>query len=69
MAITQQSTTKQDILEYLLKHSQGKASDLATALDVSPQAIRRHLKDLEAEGLVLYSSTVQAGMGRPQHIY
>jgi DeoR family suf operon transcriptional repressor len=69
MATTQQSSTKQDILEYLLKHAQGKASDLATTLDVSPQAIRRHLKDLEAEGLVVYSSTVQAGMGRPQHIY
>ena len=69
MATTQQSTTKQDILEYLLKHSQGKASQLAAALDVTPQAIRRHLKDLETEGLVFYSSAVQAGMGRPQHLY
>ena len=69
MAITQQSSTKQDILEYLLKNSQGKAGELATALDVTPQAIRRHLKDLETEGLVAYSSAVQAGMGRPQHIY
>ena len=69
MAITQQSSTKQDILEYLLKNSQGKAGELAKALDVTPQAIRRHLKDLETEGLVAYSSAVQAGMGRPQHIY
>ncbi|MDJ0800214.1 MAG: iron-sulfur cluster biosynthesis transcriptional regulator SufR [Calothrix sp. MO_167.B12] len=69
MATIQQSSTKHDILEYLLKHSQGKASELATALDVSPQAIRRHLKDLQAEGLVVYSSGVQGGMGRPQHIY
>lgn len=30
-----------------------------------PQAIRRHLKDLETEELVLYSTSVQAaGMGR-----
>jgi DeoR family transcriptional regulator, suf operon transcriptional repressor len=83
MAITHQSSTKQDILEYLLKHSQATAFELAEVLDVSPQAIRRHLKDLEAQKLVLYSSTLQAqstqgadseqgeirGMGRPQHVY
>ncbi|QSJ19585.1 iron-sulfur cluster biosynthesis transcriptional regulator SufR [Nostoc sp. UHCC 0702] len=69
MATTHQSSTKQDILEYLLKHSQATAFELAEVLDVSPQAIRRHLKDLEAEELVLYSSIVQGGMGRPQHVY
>ena len=68
MAITHQSSTKQDILEYLLNHSQATAIELAASLDVSPQAIRRHVKDLEAEKLILFSS-VQAGMGRPQHIY
>ncbi|WP_341525118.1 iron-sulfur cluster biosynthesis transcriptional regulator SufR [Nostoc sp. UHCC 0302] len=83
MATTHQSSTKQDILEYLLKHSQATAFELAAVLDVSPQAIRRHLKDLEAEELVLYSSTAPTekiqsaasgrsevrGMGRPQHLY
>ncbi|WP_427158703.1 iron-sulfur cluster biosynthesis transcriptional regulator SufR [Aliinostoc sp. HNIBRCY26] len=69
MATTQQSSTKQEILEYLLKHSQATALDLAEILDVSPQAIRRHLKDLEMEELIIYSTTVQAGMGRPQHVY
>jgi len=82
MAITHQSSTKQDILEYLLKHSQATAFELAEVLDVSKQAIRRHLKDLEAEELVLYSSVqsqkIQSadfqrsevrGMGRPQHVY
>jgi len=68
MAITHQSSTKQDILEYLLKHSQATAFELAEALDISPQAIRRHLKDLEVEELILFSS-MQTGMGRPQHIY
>ncbi|NWF62031.1 MAG: iron-sulfur cluster biosynthesis transcriptional regulator SufR [Fischerella sp.] len=68
MATTHQSSTKQDILEYLLKHFQATAVDLAAALDISPQAIRRHLKDLETEDLIVYSS-VQAGMGRPQHVY
>ena len=65
----QQSSTKQEILEYLLKHVQGTALELATALDISPQAVRRHLKDLDEEKLILYSSSVQAGMGRPQHVY
>ncbi|MBD2344706.1 iron-sulfur cluster biosynthesis transcriptional regulator SufR [Anabaena subtropica] len=69
MATTQQASTKQEILEYLWKHSQATALDLANVLDVSPQAIRRHLKDLETEELVVYSTTVQAGMGRPQHVY
>lgn len=68
MEITHQSSTKQDILEYLLQHSQATAFELAAALDVSPQAIRRHLKDLEAEKLILYSLS-QAAIGRPQHIY
>ncbi|MBI1240334.1 iron-sulfur cluster biosynthesis transcriptional regulator SufR [Umezakia ovalisporum] len=68
MEITHQTSTKQDILEYLLKGSQATAFELAEVLDVSKQAIRRHLKDLEVEGLVFYSS-VQVGMGRPQHIY
>lgn len=69
MATTHQSSTKQDILEYLLKHSQATAFELAEVLDISPQAIRRHLKDLEGEQLILYVSAVQAGMGRPQHVY
>ncbi|BAZ70276.1 MAG: iron-sulfur cluster biosynthesis transcriptional regulator SufR [Pelatocladus maniniholoensis HA4357-MV3] len=68
MVTTQQSSTKQDILEYLVKQVEATAVDLAAALDISPQAIRRHLKDLEAEDLIVYSS-VQAGMGRPQHVY
>ncbi|WP_341733449.1 iron-sulfur cluster biosynthesis transcriptional regulator SufR [Microcoleus sp. EPA2] len=68
METTQQTSTKQDILQLLLKGGQGTALELAEALDISPQAIRRHLKDLEGEGLIQYQS-VQAGMGRPQHIY
>ena len=68
MAITQQSSTKQDILQYLMQQSSATAHELATKLDVSPQAIRRHLKDMEAEELISYRN-VQIGMGRPQHVY
>ncbi|MCA1991374.1 MAG: iron-sulfur cluster biosynthesis transcriptional regulator SufR, partial [Coleofasciculus sp. S288] len=68
MTTSQQPSTKQDILQYLLKQEQTTAHELAEALDISPQAIRRHLKDLEIEGLIEYQS-VQVGMGRPQHVY
>ncbi len=61
-------STKQDILQILLKQGQASAQDLADQLKVTPQAIRRHLKDLEEEGLIRHQ-TVQMGMGRPQHVY
>jgi DeoR family transcriptional regulator, suf operon transcriptional repressor len=68
MATTQQPSTKQDILQHLLKQGQASAQELADHLSISPQAIRRHLKDLEDEGLIEHHA-VQVGMGRPQHAY
>ena len=65
---TPQASTKQDILQYLLKHGHAAAQDLAEVLEISPQATRRHLKDMEAEGLIQHRA-VQTGMGRPQHVY
>ncbi len=61
-------STKQSILQYLLKQGQATAKQLAQTLNISPQAIRRHLNELEAEELIEYQS-VQQGMGRPQHLY
>ncbi|RCJ23380.1 transcriptional regulator [Nostoc sp. ATCC 43529] len=69
MATINQSSTKQEILEYLHKHEKATAIELAEVLEVSKQAIRRHLKDLETDELVLFSISEQAGMGRPQHVY
>lgn len=68
MTTTQQHSTKHDILRYLLKHGQATAQDLAENLQISPQAIRRHLKDLETEELIVHQS-VPSGMGRPNHVY
>lgn len=62
------SSTKDDILEFLLKHGEATASALAGHLKVSTQAIRRHLKDLEAEALIEHHS-MQEGMGRPNNLY
>jgi DeoR family transcriptional regulator, suf operon transcriptional repressor len=68
MTSTSISSTKQDILQLLLKQGRATVQELAKKLDISPQAIRRHLGELEAEGLILHDSN-RVGMGRPQHIY
>lgn len=68
MTATQHPSTKQDILYYLLKQGQATAQELADRLAISPQAVRRHLKDLEDEALIEHQ-TMQLGMGRPQHTY
>jgi DeoR family transcriptional regulator, suf operon transcriptional repressor len=68
MTATQQPSTKQDILHQLVKQSQASAQDLADHFKISPQAIRRHLKDLEDEGLIEHQA-IQAGMGRPNYVY
>lgn len=74
MAATQHPSTKQDILQYLLKQGQATAQELAGVLEISPQAIRRHLKDLEMEELIEYeavrgSKGSSQAMGRPIHVY
>lgn len=68
MTATHQPSTKQDILQYLLKQAQATVQELAECLQISPQAVRRHLKDLEEEGFIVHE-VVQAGMGRPNHLY
>ncbi|MEM9092750.1 MAG: iron-sulfur cluster biosynthesis transcriptional regulator SufR [Cyanobacteria bacterium P01_F01_bin.53] len=67
-SVQQPSTTKEDILQFLLKAGQATAQTLAEHLNVSPQAIRRHLKDLEADSLIIHKP-LQEGMGRPNYIY
>ncbi|MEB3273654.1 MAG: iron-sulfur cluster biosynthesis transcriptional regulator SufR [Prochlorothrix sp.] len=68
MSTTHHPSTKEDIMRYLLRQGEATAQELAEALTISPQAVRRHLKDLETEQL-LEHQTVQVGMGRPQHVY
>ncbi|MEO1593187.1 MAG: iron-sulfur cluster biosynthesis transcriptional regulator SufR [Cyanobacteria bacterium J06632_22] len=68
MSSVQQPSTKDDILQTLLRRGQATAQVLATDLGLSPQAIRRHLKDLEAEALIEHQ-TEQTGMGRPNYTY
>lgn len=44
------------------------AKELAERLAVSPNAVRHHLRELEAEGLVAYGR-VQRGVGAPTYAY
>ena len=68
MTSLQPVSTKDDILQYLLKQGEASAQSMAETLGVSTQAIRRHLKDLTAEALIEHR-TVQVGMGRPNYLY
>jgi DeoR family transcriptional regulator, suf operon transcriptional repressor len=69
MTTSQPASTKQDILTALLKQGQLTAHGLAEQLALTPQGIRRHLKDLETEGLIVQVAMAAAGMGRPNHVY
>ena len=64
----QQVSTKDDILQHLLKQGSATAQVLAAELGISAQATRRHLKDLEVEGLIVHGVS-RGGTGRPQHVY
>ncbi|MEL6158943.1 MAG: iron-sulfur cluster biosynthesis transcriptional regulator SufR [Cyanobacteria bacterium J06623_5] len=59
---------REDILRFLLKRGTATASAIASHLGVSPQGIRRHLKNLEANELIEHQ-TSQEGIGRPNHVY
>jgi len=68
MTSLQPPSTKDDILQFLLRQGEAGAQAMAASLEVTTQAIRRHLKDLTAEGLIEYRA-VQEGMGRPNYLY
>ncbi|MEL6350391.1 MAG: iron-sulfur cluster biosynthesis transcriptional regulator SufR [Cyanobacteria bacterium J06627_28] len=59
---------KDDILRFLLKRGTSTAGAIAAHLGISPQGIRRHLKNLESSGLIEHQ-TSQEGIGRPNHVY
>lgn len=63
-----QQSSKDAILNYLLKVNKASTQMIAQAMNISPQATRRHLKELEEMGLVEYELT-QVKVGRPQHQY
>lgn len=68
MTSQQTSSIREDILRFLLKRGTATAGAMAEHLDVTPQAIRRHLKNLEATELIEHQ-VAQEGLGRPNHLY
>jgi DeoR family suf operon transcriptional repressor len=57
-----------DILMELKRAQPATARELAGVFGVSTNAVRRHLKELEAEGLVIYGRE-QRGTGAPTYTY
>lgn len=52
----------------LLRRSEGTVSELATALELTDNAVRAHLASLERDGLVEQRG-VRRGVGKPAYVY
>ena len=61
--------TKHRLLDLVKRGGPMTAQDLAARLEVSVPAIRRHLTDLQDQGLVEARTERPSGRGRPQHVY
>jgi len=61
-----QPNTRKGILAILLRLGEATANDIATRLEISVQATRRHLRGLEEEGLIEGFSSAE-GPGRPSY--
>lgn len=61
--------TKHKLLDLVKRHGPLTAQDLAARLEVSVPATRRHLGDLQDQGLVEARTERPSGRGRPQHVY
>ncbi len=62
-------STKSRVLYALRGAGGGTANDVAIALEISIPAARRHLMDLEADGLLESQVQRQTTRGRPQHVF
>ena len=62
------ATTRETAMRLLLKQGESSASALAGLLGISVQAIRRHLRSLEQDGLV-EARKIALGPGRPSNIW
>ena len=66
MSAPAQTSTRESILNLLLQKGELEAGDLAEQLTISVQAMRRHLRGLENDGLIECSSHSK-GPGRPSY--
>tara|TARA_Y100001968_G_C19262583_1_gene670051 strand:- start:263 stop:898 length:636 start_codon:yes stop_codon:yes gene_type:complete len=63
-----QVNTRQATLSLLLKEGERSASSLASSMRISVQAMRRHLRTLQEQGLV-ESIPISLGPGRPSKLW
>ena len=68
MGAPSQAPTREATLTLLLRQGEIDAAGLASQLGISVQAMRRHLRTLEDEGLV-ESTAVTMGPGRPSNLW
>src|SRR5216110_2864654 len=68
LQLTAHKGLRAEILLQLKRAQPLTAKDLAHQLSVSPNAIRHHLKELEAEALIAYGRE-QRGVGAPTYAY
>jgi len=62
------ASTREATLTYLLREGMSSASNLSVFMGISVQAMRRHLRSLELDGLVA-SSSISEGPGRPSNLW
>ncbi len=62
-------STKSRVLYLLRGSGRGTAQAVANTLEISAPAARRHLMDLEADGLIESQVERPGGRGRPQHVF
>ena len=68
MTTEAQAPTREATLTLLLRQGESSAANLAASLGISVQAMRRHLRSLEDDGLVEASPT-PTGPGRPSNLW
>jgi DeoR family transcriptional regulator, suf operon transcriptional repressor len=61
-------STKDRILQTLLRHPKIAINELAEAVDINPISVRHHLTNLQMEGLI-EAEEVRHGVGRPRLVY
>lgn len=61
-------STRERVLQTLLKNQRCTINDLAEVVDINPISVRHHIAKLQAEGLV-DSEEERHGVGRPRRLY
>lgn len=63
------TTSRQEILQFLIKNRTATASEVARAMQMTPANARRHLSLMAADGRIEAFHTSQGARGRPVKVY